>query len=227
MLPFEQAELLLEQLDVTIINTVSCREASCTDFSIFPSGILSVTPAKERNLPSSINLLHDFVNKHARVSPQRVALEFAVDLGSTKATKDEWTYAELLLQGNRVAHLLNARGVYPGDLVAICFEKCPQAYFAILGILKAGCAFLALDPDSPVARKTFIVSDSSAKIVLTLGRLGPELQRSLQIPVISLDLEGLLQSFPSSEPTLKRLPHKDDICYCLYTSGMVRWLSPV
>jgi amino acid adenylation domain-containing protein/non-ribosomal peptide synthase protein (TIGR01720 family) len=62
------------------------------------------------------------------------------------------SYGELNIRANRLAHLLLARGLKPGDRVGICMERGPDALVALMGVLKAGAAYVMLDPDLPSAR---------------------------------------------------------------------------
>lgn len=101
ILPSEQADILLEQLDAALIHTVSCMNASCTDFRFFEPRVLSIMPARMCEISSDIELLHDFVNKHAQVSPRKVALEYASALDSTELPRDQWTYSGKFKKGSK------------------------------------------------------------------------------------------------------------------------------
>ncbi|KAI9815347.1 MAG: NRPS [Pycnora praestabilis] len=219
ILPNNQAKILLEQLDATLTDIVFCPKAACTDTSNFLVDFLSVIPRKESSLPSNVKVLHEFVEQSARQHPDKVAFEFAYSLHGTRVVKDQWNYQELDAEGNKIAHLLLKNGVIPGDLIAICFEKCPEASFAILGILKAGCAYVALDPNSPVARKIFVINDSSSKLVLTMSEQVKSFNGCREALVVALDDKPALGDLLSSVPRLARPVQGEDICYCLYTSG--------
>ncbi len=94
----------------------------------------------------------------------------------------------------------------------------PEAYFAILGILKAGCCFLALVPAAPSSRKHFIIQDSRATVVLTgIARTG-DFDTTSKIPVIVIDEQCLAQASPSPVDNSSLIP-ASAACYCLYTSG--------
>lgn len=218
-LPHAQAALLLRQLEATLLDTVSVPEAACTDTSRFNRGLLSITPSKEPILPSQVQLLHQFVEVKAQQHPDRIALEFAISSSDTKIVKKQWSYHELNAEGNKVANLLIGKGVVTGDLIAICFDKCPQASFAILGILKAGCAYVALDPTAPLARRCFILQDSQAKLILGMKEQVEVLQEHVRLTIISLDSSADMETLPSSSPLLNGVVYSSNTCYCLYTSG--------
>ncbi|KAI9791290.1 MAG: NRPS [Peltula sp. TS41687] len=219
LLPSDQADLLLQQLDFTFLDILSNPESSCNDFSGFAPDLLSVRLAKEPAIPSASHLLHQFVEIHACATPHKVALEFVTSFSNGTVNKRQWTYSELDAESNKVASLLLGSGLLPGDLVAISFRKCPEASFAILGILKAGCAYVALDPDAPVARKHFIIEDSGAKLLLTLEEQTAEVQDNMLIPIITLNTKGVFDGLSDEAPSLTRPTQPGDVCYCLYTSG--------
>ncbi|MCP5048763.1 MAG: AMP-binding protein, partial [bacterium] len=77
------------------------------------------------------------------------------------------TYSELSLQSNQVASFLKAGGVEPGTIVGLLLDHCIDAVIGIIGILKAGCVFLPLDPETPYERLKFMLSDSSAAMLIS------------------------------------------------------------
>jgi amino acid adenylation domain-containing protein len=79
----------------------------------------------------------------------------------------EMAYRELDRRANRVARSLIARGIGPEDLVGLRVERSPELIVAILGVLKAGAAYLPLDPEYPRERLSFMVEDAGARLVLT------------------------------------------------------------
>ncbi|HEY1270474.1 MAG TPA: condensation domain-containing protein, partial [Terriglobales bacterium] len=80
---------------------------------------------------------------------------------------EELTYAELNHRANRLAHYLRKRGVGPEMLVAICMDRSIEMVVAMLGVLKAGGAYLPLDPGYPKERIAFILQDAQAPVLLT------------------------------------------------------------
>ncbi|KAF2687160.1 nonribosomal peptide synthetase 2 [Lentithecium fluviatile CBS 122367] len=217
VVPKEQASLMIDQLDHLLqlyIFEGSKRSPNATN----TQSLYSVTPAKEPTLPSEARLLHEMVEQTAAKYPHRIALEFATSLHSGKCTSRKWTYTELDLEGNRVANLLLARGIRPGELVGVCFDKCPEASFAMLGILKAGCAFVALDPGAPTARKAFMIEDSGAKVVLSMKQQSVEIKDNMSTAVLNLD-EVHWRAMSPKKPAIERNIIPQDRSYCLYTSG--------
>ena len=122
--------------------------------------------------------LHQLVEAQAKQTPTAVAIEF----------EDEYlTYAQLNSKANRLARLLSQQGVGPDSIVAICFERGIPQVLAILAILKAGGAFLPLDPDDPTLRKEMLIVDTNAKILLTTYSKRRDFDKALASKVIVSD----------------------------------------
>ncbi|KAK9848893.1 AMP-dependent synthetase/ligase [Penicillium brevicompactum] len=219
VLPAEQADLLLDQYDKLLQDTVFVPDSDTTSHQAVGQRLLSVTPAKEAPIPAPVNLLHQFVEVNAVKIPEKVAFEFAFGETADSLQKKTWTYREFNECGNQIAHLLQSKGSVPGGIVAICFEKCPEASMAILGILKAGCAYLALDPGAPISRKQFMLEDSGTKVLLCSQSKKTELSGLEGIDVQALDEPGLFDEVATGDVTLARPISSADTCYCLYTSG--------
>ncbi|EDU51197.1 gramicidin S synthetase 1 [Pyrenophora tritici-repentis Pt-1C-BFP] len=184
----------------------------------YSSQLYSITPAKEYELMSDVRLLHEFVEQTATRYPERVAFEFFSAKDNGERFVKRWTYSELDVEANRVSQLLRAHGVKPGSLVGVCFDKCPEASFAMLGILKAGCAFVAIDPGAPAARQAFIVEDSQAQAILSLSSQSHKFKTSLAVPILDLDHIDW-HSLSGSKLMINREISPQDRSYCLYTSG--------
>ena len=95
-------------------------------------------------------------------SPEAIALVFE---------ESTLSYAELNAQANRLAHLLIGRGVGPENLVALALPRSIEMVVGLLGILKAGAAYLPLDPDYPVERLSYMLRDAQPACVLTSARI--------------------------------------------------------
>lgn len=219
VIPPSQADLILRQLDHLLLDGLFSEDSDCTMIPEVQPELLSVTPAKEPFIPSPVSLLHEFVEKTASETPHKLALEFVSGVTSQKIAKQSWTYLELNQMGNKIARLLRSGHSNEGGLIGICFDKCPEAYFSILGILKSGHAYVAIDPTAPLARKQFIINDSGAKTVLCVSDRYDELRQLTGAEVIAMDTFGLLDSISSEPPILSRAIDPQDTCYCLYTSG--------
>ncbi|KAG9207043.1 hypothetical protein G6514_000334 [Epicoccum nigrum] len=217
IIPSEQAEIVLEQLDHLMQYHLSPNGGNPTGF-LSDASLYSITPAKDSTLPSATKLLHEFVEFTADNFPDKAALEFVTSIHEGRLTKTTWSYQELNAEGNRIAHLLSSYNVQQGGLVGVCFEKCPEASFAMLGILKAGCAFVAIDPGAPSARQTFIIKDADVQVVLTMSTQSAKFKESVKVPVLNLD-EIETGRFSTTRLSLRKLIDPQDRSYCLYTSG--------
>ncbi|QDS75545.1 nrps [Venturia effusa] len=219
IIPEEQARILLAQFDALLVNLVTSPDDDGYFKLAGQPDLFSISPAKQPTLPSPVNLLHQFAELQASITPNRIALEFAYEIAENSACSRSWTYKQLNDEGNRVANLLLRYGASSGNRIAICFDKCPEASFAILGIMKAGCAYVALDPGAPPARKSFIVDDSEARLLLTSdSKVESFADLKSTIPIVSLDKDsGKTHQISSRDLGLKIDPQS--ACYCLYTSG--------
>ncbi|GAB1738581.1 hypothetical protein NU219Hw_g3383t1 [Hortaea werneckii] len=210
--PREHADLIVQQYESILTSILDSRgilDAASSD-------LVSKAPAKEHSLPSSASLLHQFVEIQAHDFPEHPALEFIWSLDHSAAKTQRWSYRQLNERGNQVAYLLRANGVQAGGTVAVRMHKSPEASFAFLGILKAGCAFLALDPELPKARQEFILGDSGAQVLFT-NEVDPASDHDLPARVVALS-EEVLKDLPSnSVPETDITPEATS--YCLYTSG--------
>ncbi|KAF4962879.1 hypothetical protein FSARC_9065 [Fusarium sarcochroum] len=215
ILPREQAHLLMKQFDASLSH-IACNAAGTEDDALQDSlPLYSALPASVPVLDAPVQLLHQFVELGATAHPDKIALEFVSAFDGDACVKQQWNYRQLDYMGNKVANMLHGK-VVPGNIVAIHFDKCPEAYFSILGILKAGCSFVALDPNAPKARKEFIIQDSKAPCLLT-RHLG-DLDFEAKTTVIEVETESL--TAVSEEQLVFQLSiAPSDTCYCLYTSG--------
>jgi amino acid adenylation domain-containing protein len=219
IVPAQQAALILSQYEKFLQDVVFSPDGDSTGHESVGNSLLSITPAKEAPIPAPVALLHQFVEVNAVQIPEKIAFEFAFGETADSLQKKTWTYRQFNECGNQIAHFLQTKGVVPGGIVAICFDKCPEASMAILGILKAGCAYLAIDPGAPISRKQFMLEDSGTQVLLCNQMKKPELEGLEGIDVQALDEPGLLDGVPTSDVSLARPISPDDTCYCLYTSG--------
>ncbi|HXM54157.1 MAG TPA: non-ribosomal peptide synthetase [Candidatus Dormibacteraeota bacterium] len=134
--------------------------------------------------------VHGRFEAQVRRTPDAIAVEYE---------GQRLTYAELNARANGVARYLRERGVGPEVLVALALERSPDALVALLGVLKAGGAYVPVDPRYPAARRSFMLQDSGAAIVLDGDGSWPR------------DLTG---------PANPDVPvHPDNLAYVIYTSG--------
>ncbi|MDX7998148.1 amino acid adenylation domain-containing protein [Xenorhabdus sp. Reich] len=158
-------------------------------------------------------LIHQFIEQQAERSPDATALI----CGNTQLS-----YAELNQQANQLAHALINAGVHPDDRVAICMERSLDMVVGLLGTLKAGAAYVPLDPEYPTDRLAYILSDSEPVIVLTHHGLQEQLPVTavpiwdLDSPTVQADIAR--QSDDNSDASHLGLTSRH-LAYVLYTSG--------
>ncbi|POS84912.1 hypothetical protein EPUL_005926, partial [Erysiphe pulchra] len=218
LIPPEQALIILHQYETLLIDVLSNPYNACDIAPQASLSLLSITTAKQTELPGLNSLTHEFVEFGALDHPKKVAFEFATSIGSNNFKSEKWTYEELNQISNKVANFLLEIEVEPGDPIAICFDKCPEATFAIIGIMKVGCICVALDSNSPVDRLKFILEDSGAKKILTNGKPLEKFTGYFNKLVLNLDLEGISR-YSQDPPKLSRAIMPSDISYIIYTSG--------
>jgi amino acid adenylation domain-containing protein len=109
-------------------------------------------------------LLHELFERRVEIAPTDVAVVYE---------GQQLTYADLNRRANQVAHWLRQHGVEPDDRVGLYLERSFEMLVGILGILKAGAAYLPLDPDHPAARLAYMVEHAQARIILTQARCEP------------------------------------------------------
>ncbi len=151
--------------------------------------------------------LHEFVEQQCERNPDAIALIFE---------KEKLSYRELDERSNRVAHLLRARGVSRDTLVGVFMKRSFEMVIALLGVLKAGGAFVPIDPNYPAERVRFMLEDADVPVLLTQSSLLSEISGYGGV-VVSLDVEAELAGYPSER--LPRINSPDDLAYCIYTSG--------
>jgi len=151
-------------------------------------------------------------------SPEAVALVFE---------GEAWTYRQINQHANRLAHYLLGLKTESGGpllaadtLVGVCVARCPDMLVSLLAILKAGAAYLPLDPDYPAERIRYMLEHSAAPLVLTQshwqGGIAPLSAESRT--ALCLDtLAATLAQYPGFNPAPQAKP--DALAYVIYTSG--------
>jgi amino acid adenylation domain-containing protein len=126
-------------------------------------------------------------------------------------------YRELDERANRLAHLLVARGVVPGARVAICVDRTVDMPVAMAAVLKAGAAYVPLDPGHPAERLQYTLEDADVACALTLARFASLFDQA-RAPLVLLDeMEAELAALPTSPVAVATKP--EDLAYVIYTSG--------
>ncbi|MCK8784777.1 amino acid adenylation domain-containing protein [Roseomonas sp. NAR14] len=151
--------------------------------------------------------LHDKFVRWARARPNDTAI-----LHDGR----RWTYRELDEWSNQLAHLLRENGALPGSLVGLCLDRSPMLVAAVLAVLKAGAAYVPLDPAYPAERLGLMLADSRPSVLLTRG----EARDRLGYDGTVLDLDRpprRVEDCPREAP--ERDAATDGLACVFYTSG--------
>ncbi len=153
--------------------------------------------------------VHELISAQAARTPTAPAV-IAADA--------ELSFAQLEARANQLAWHLQALGVRRQTRVAVCLDRSAALAVALLGILKAGGAFVPLDPSFPSDRIGYVLDDSAATVLLTQASQLDHLPRRDGLAVLSLDADWpVIASHPTAPPPCPAGP--DDLCYLIYTSG--------
>jgi amino acid adenylation domain-containing protein len=166
-----------------------------------------------KEFPSEL-CIHQLFEAQVEQTPEAVAVTFEDKL---------LTYQELNTRANRLAHHLIELGVGPESLVGLALERSIEMVVALLATLKAGGAYLPLDPDYPEARLAYMLADAAPALVLTTTALNGRLPQGLKnINLDALEIQAALEEAPVHNPAdqerssslLARHP-----AYVIYTAG--------
>jgi amino acid adenylation domain-containing protein/FkbM family methyltransferase len=151
--------------------------------------------------------LHDLFEQQAQLTPNAVAL----------VCEEQWlTYRDLARRSDLLAHRLRALGALPDEPVALLVERSLDTVVGILGILKAGAAYLPMDPALPRARVAFVLQDAGVQQVLTQSALLPVLPAGFAQAIC---LDAFDWDAPPAPARAARRSRPEDLAYVIYTSG--------
>jgi len=161
------------------------------------------------HLKYSINLkVHQLFENQAALTPESIAISFEDKV---------LNYHELNEKSKQFASYLQTLGVNPEIRVAVCMEHSLNLIIALLGILRAGGAFLPLDPSYPDERLKFMLNDSGISILITEERLSDKFSDFFGI---NIDLDSDWHEISKSNTsTLINYSNLQDLAYIIYTSG--------
>jgi amino acid adenylation domain-containing protein len=139
--------------------------------------------------------------------------------------EQEMTYRELDRRATQLAHHLAAMGLGPEDRVGLCAERSPELVVGLLGVLKAGAAYVPLDPEYPRERLDFLLADSRARLLLTQERLLPLLPAGARTLCLDSQWDEIAAAAGELAPRLRPrnaagVPAAPENAACvIYTSG--------
>jgi amino acid adenylation domain-containing protein len=150
-----------------------------------------------------------YFEEQVREAPDRVAVEFQ---GS------KLTYAELNRRANRLATELMARGVQPDDFVGVCMQRSIELVVALVGVVKAGAAYVPFDPEYPRERLEYMFADSGVRLILTHQAVrGVAFPASTALLHMDDPALAIVNRADDASPGFRGRP--DSAVYMIYTSG--------
>jgi amino acid adenylation domain-containing protein len=203
-----QMQRILNQFAAAVQQINAETQASISDIELFsPEDWEEMTVMNAAVPPDVLEVTHEVIHRKALATPNNLAVNaWDVDL----------VYWELDSLSSALAHHLKSMGVGPETIVPLCFEKSGWAVVALLGVVKAGAAFVFLDPSYPIARLTEIITKVNAKILLSsLSTASLWKTSGLQVQIVdNVAIESLpSMGFPETNVT------PSNALYVIFTSG--------
>ena len=200
-----------------LANAASAPGARLSDLSLLSAGEAHQIGAEwndaGRRFAAGDGCLHTLIEARVRRTPEAVALVCA---GETL------TYAELNARANRLARHLRRLGVGRGDRVGVCLERSAGMVAGLLAVLKAGAAYVPLDPGYPRERLAFMLADAQVRVLLTQSAFSaslPAADGGAPGPLtLCLDTDGEPVDRESAAD-LEPFPADEALAYMIYTSG--------
>nr|WP_085622981.1 MULTISPECIES: non-ribosomal peptide synthetase [unclassified Pseudomonas] len=152
--------------------------------------------------------LHQLIEAQVETAPNAVALV---------CREQTLSYAELNRRANQLAHKLLELGAGPDVLVGLAVERSLEMVIGLLGILKAGAAYVPLDPEYPQERLTYLFEDSGIRLLLTQQHLRDALPVPAGVQTLMLDGDTDLAGYSEANPACR--VSADNLAYVIYTSG--------
>ncbi len=152
--------------------------------------------------------IHEIFGDWVRRTPDAIALRMG---------QESLSYRALNARANQLAHELRDRGVGPETLVGISIERSLEMVVAVLGVLKAGGAYLPLDPTYPADRLAFMIEDSGVPLIVTQQRLEERIPSSWA-QIIAID-DAWPDIAAQPENAIETGVDADNLAYVIYTSG--------
>ncbi|WP_051287456.1 non-ribosomal peptide synthetase [Paenibacillus taiwanensis] len=151
-----------------------------------------------------IEAIHRRMERMTQFYPDHIAVECGAD---------QLSYKEVNEQANRLARVLRTNGVSSGTIVAVMAERSVKLMVGLLAVLKAGGAYMPIDPSNPADRKLYMLQDSGASVLLIDGD-----NQTLPFAGISIDLNSE-QWLEGDGSNLDLAIEADELMYVIYTSG--------
>jgi pipecolate-incorporating enzyme len=197
----------LDQVTAVLRSAVENPDATISTISLMPDNSTGrpLVESNETNRVLPFDSLPELLEDAAARTPDAIAV---VD------ERESLTYAELGRRANKLAHLLRHKGVRAGALVGLCLDRGADLVVGILGILKAGAAYVPLDPEHPRERTRFVLDDSGITTVVTQRVYR---SRFAEVGAVIDPDDPALDEQPDDAPEV--VLDRDSLAYAIYTSG--------
>jgi amino acid adenylation domain-containing protein/non-ribosomal peptide synthase protein (TIGR01720 family) len=155
-----------------------------------------------------LQCVHHLFEEQVERTPEAMALIFE---------EDQLTYGELNRRANQLAHWLRRHGAGPEVLIGVCLERSLEMVVSLMAILKAGAAYVPIDPEYPEERMRFMVEDARVPVLITQAHLAAQLPPTDAL-VLCIDSEReALETESAVNPNSGA--QLDNLAYLIYTSG--------
>lgn len=203
-----EVEYIEARIEYMLEQITSCEINSIKDIEIIPQEELQLIVEEFNDTyveyPKE-KCVHELFSEQAKKTPDRIALIFE---------DKKFTYKQLDEMSNSLAHFLRENGVKRNDIVPIIAKRSWHVIVAMLGIMKAGGAYMPISPDFPLERIEYMLKASDSKIMLSYRTDSDKLKID-NVKVIDI---GTINYWHMTE-TIKKINNSEDICYVIFTSG--------
>ena len=207
----EDIERLAREFQTLLKSVIDKPEAAISELEILSASDRQQLLIEFNNTQTNYakdQCIHQLFEQQAARTPNGVAVVFE---------NQQLTYAQLNARANQLAHHLKKLGVGCETVVALCIDRSLDLLVGLLGILKAGAAYLPLDPVVPKERLTFMVQDAEVALILTHEHLVEQFSAQAA-PLICLDTDWEVIAQHSDENPLNEVM-LENLVYVIYTSG--------
>lgn len=207
----EAIQCLAEQFQTLLTSVIQNPEATITSLDILSvrerEQLLFKFNETQTPLPK-YECVHHWFEEQCATTPDRIAVVFG---------KQQLTYHQLNTRANQLAHHLYSLEIVPDTLIGLCVERSPLMLIGLLGILKAGAAYVPIDPNYPPERQAYIFRNTQTPLVLTQQSLTANILAD-NLKVVCLDRDqNLIATQPTDNPVTSTTAL--NLAYVIYTSG--------
>jgi amino acid adenylation domain-containing protein len=198
---------LSEHFQALLENTVKNPEVAISQVDILSDRdrrqLLIDFNQTQKDYPKN-KCVHQLFEEQAERNPDSIAVVFE---------SEQITYRELNDRANQLAHHLQNLGVEPEVVVGICLDRSLETILGMLGVLKAGGAYLPIDPTTPIERKALMLEDAQVKVLLVQQRLIESLPKT-RANIVCIDTD-----IPTVSASYTPRASSDNLACVIYTSG--------